>query len=431
MRVLLKMAFKDIRILLGDKVGVFFVLFFPILMALLMGTVFGGSGGGKPTGITVAIIDKDNSRSSREFVDALRTSESLEIFNSTEAEASEAVRRGDLNAYIVIPVGFGDSMKQFWKPQPELNIGMDPSRTAQSWLLQGLMTQAWYQQMAKSFMDPKQYLDIIDQAGKDIEASSSLSGAEKLIYTSFFSAIRSFLSNATLTNGSGTNGSGTNNSTPFQPVNIKQVAVTRPGKSPASAFEVTFPSGILWGIIGAVASFAVTLVRERREGTWTRLRVAPISLTMILAGKAAACFITSVGVATVLIMVSQMPVFGVHVSDPLKLALAMICTALCFVGITMLMSAAGRTEQGVSGMSWGVLMIMAMFGGCTIPLFVMPGWMQMASNFSPVKWGIYAFEGAIWRGFSYAEMALPCLILLAVGAATFAAGIVMLKRSEL
>jgi ABC-2 type transport system permease protein len=48
--------------------------------------------------------------------------------------------------------------------------------------------------------------------------------------------------------------------------------------------------------------------------------------------------------------------------------------------------------------------------------------MQAIGNVSPVKWGILALEGAIWRGFGPAEMILRCAILLAIGAGGFALG---------
>ncbi len=57
-----------------------------------------------------------------------------------------------------------------------------------------------------------------------------------------------------------------------------------------------------------------------------------------------------------------------------------------------------------------------------VPLFAMPRWMLAVSNLSPVKWAILAMEGATWRGFSPAEMALPCGVLLAVGFLTFTIG---------
>jgi ABC-2 type transport system permease protein len=48
--------------------------------------------------------------------------------------------------------------------------------------------------------------------------------------------------------------------------------------------------------------------------------------------------------------------------------------------------------------------------------------MVSASHLSPIKWAILAYEGAIWRGFTAADMVLPVAILLTVGALAFALG---------
>jgi len=52
------------------------------------------------------------------------------------------------------------------------------------------------------------------------------------------------------------------------------------------------------------------------------------------------------------------------------------------------------------------------------------------SHFSPVKWGIYSMEGAIWRGFSWVEMLVPCAVLVSIGAVFFVLGVFLLKRRE-
>jgi ABC-2 type transport system permease protein len=48
--------------------------------------------------------------------------------------------------------------------------------------------------------------------------------------------------------------------------------------------------------------------------------------------------------------------------------------------------------------------------------------MSTASGVSPAKWAILAFEGALWRGLSPAEMALPLGLLLAIGAGGLSLG---------
>ena len=60
----------------------------------------------------------------------------------------------------------------------------------------------------------------------------------------------------------------------------------------------------------------------------------------------------------------------------------------------------------------------------------MPDWMKSVSHFSPVKWAILSFEGATWRGFSYAELLVPCSIMLALGVVLFIAGSKLLKLED-
>jgi ABC-2 type transport system permease protein len=108
--------------------------------------------------------------------------------------------------------------------------------------------------------------------------------------------------------------------------------------------------------------------------------------------------------------------------------MAGICVILCFVGIMMFVCTLGKTEQSVGAAGWAIMMVMAMLGGGMMPLVFMPKWMQTVGTISPVRWGIYALEGAIWRHFSFTEMLMPCGVLLVIGAVFFAVGATILGR---
>ena len=114
--------------------------------------------------------------------------------------------------------------------------------------------------------------------------------------------------------------------------------------------------------------------------------------------------------------------FGVRPTSWPLLAAAVLAAAAAFTGIMMVLSVLGGTEQSASGAAWATLLVVALLGGGMVPLFVMPRWMLTASGVSPAKWAILAFEGALWRGFSPAEMALPLGLLLAIGAAGLVLG---------
>ncbi|MBN1211636.1 MAG: ABC transporter permease, partial [candidate division Zixibacteria bacterium] len=115
---------------------------------------------------------------------------------------------------------------------------------------------------------------------------------------------------------------------------------------------------------------------------------------------------------------------------PGVLAISLVAASLCFVGVTMMVSVIGKTEEAVGGAGWGILLVMAMVGGGMLPLMFMPNWLRTISHISPVKWGILSIEGGIWRDFSYSEILLPVVILLGIGTLCFTVGVTLLTRAD-
>jgi ABC-2 type transport system permease protein len=186
---------------------------------------------------------------------------------------------------------------------------------------------------------------------------------------------------------------------------------------------------MLWGILGCIATFAISIVKERTGGTFQRLLIGPIGRAHILGGKGMACFATCVFIICIQYVGAKL-IFKTPIGNLPLFFLASLCTILSFVGFMMFISTLGRTEQSAGGAGWAALMIMAMLGGGMIPLYFMPEWLRSISHISPVKWGIYALEGAIWRNFSFVEMAKPCLILLMFGLISFLLGVYTLSRQQ-
>src|SRR6185369_8720732 len=122
-----------------------------------------------------------------------------------------------------------------------------------------------------------------------------------------------------------------------------------------------FPQGILWGLIGAVMSFAVGLANERTGGTLLRLRAAPLSPAGLLAGKGLGGFLGLLICQGVLLGVAAL-LFGVRPTSVPLLLLAMLCIAVCFTGLMLFIATLGRNEQAVSGAGWALLMPMTLVG---------------------------------------------------------------------
>ncbi len=425
------LAFKDLRLLLRDKFGLFWLLVFPILMALFFGSIFSGVGSsGGRAAMKVAVVDQDQTEMSAAFVDHLDSSSALEIIRPSADSARLLVKRGKAVAFLIVRPGFGNLYNVFSGDTcTTLIAGIDPARRAEGGYLQGLIMEAWFSQIHGFFTEPSQGRLLISEAVDSIDGRGTLSRGTS-VFRNFLGQLDTFLAEVdtgALSHQAKEDSVGTAGM--MGGPRIAREDVFRETIGPRTAWEITFPQAILWALIGCSAAFAITVVTERTSGTLTRLRMAPISRAHILAGKGAACFFAAVLDCFLLILLGKI-LFGVRTPDPVCLLLAIVCTAFCFTGLMMLISVMGKTEQAVSGAGWAILLVFSMIGGGMVPLVFMPKWMLAVSHFSPVKWGIYSLEGAIWRGFGVSEMIMPLVILTAVGLVTFAIGVIIFRKTD-
>jgi ABC-2 type transport system permease protein len=441
MRNVFTIAMKDLRLLWRDKFGMFWVLVFPILMAVFFGSLMSGMQQRSPVRIT--LVDEDQTDLSRSFVEKLKQSTAVAVVEldaqvkpsnenaksddqpqkqQTIDDARGSVRNGRVAAYVRLAQGFGES--GIVPNAGKVEIGVDPARLVEAGLLQGVVMEAAYAPMRDMFTQPakmksqaSKWLSELDDAGDwPADKQGELAALKTLLKS--YDSFAEFMGDETLAKNS-----------PFSTGKPEIVEVAGERKGPTTGYEISFPQSITWGIFGCVSAFAMSLVQERILGTYLRLRVAPVTRAEILGGKGMACFLSCCIVSIFLLALGRLA-FGIRVLDPLKLAVAIVASSACFVGLMMFTSVLGRTERAVAGSVWAVLMPLAMLGGSMVPQIAMPQWMQTAGSISPVKWTILSLEGAIWRDLPWSEMLNASGILLAMGAVFYAIGLVVLLRYD-
>jgi ABC-2 type transport system permease protein len=409
----LALAGKDLRLLVRNRAALFFSLGWPVLIATFFGLIFGG--GGERGRIHVGAVDEDGTPASVALLTRLAATEGVQVTPLGRAEAEARVQSGKLTAAVMVPKGYAEAEGRLFSGAPrKLELAVDPSRTAEAAMLEGILTGAAMQSMQDLFSGGEPAERMVDTALADLEAAPA--GPRRTSTERFLGELRTFFGTGASAGGRGATGAGG-----WKPLEIEKRSLRADRVGPASAFDVTFPQGIIWGVIGCALGFALSLVQERTRGTLTRLRAAPLSAGHVLAGKALACFTAIAAVEALLLAVGRFG-FGVRPASWGLAAAAAASVAICFVGIMMLVAVLGKTEQSASGLGWAIMMPLTMLGGGMVPLFAMPAWMQAAGTVSPVKWGILALEGAIWRGFTPAQLAGPCAVLVLVGIAGFTVG---------
>lgn len=431
-------AIKDLRILVSDKGSVFWVMVFPLIYALFFGAIFSQGGGGSASKMNIAVIDNDQSQLSETFINKLDGIEGLQVDTATITldSATSRVRLGKLTAFVVIKKGFGE-MTSMFASQPTLQIGIDPSRRAEEGFLKGMLTQASFSAQFSRYNSPGGVAGELTKLQKTVPYWNDFNDSSKGKANSILGDMIELLemvpagdTSTGLSDNSTKADSGTGqNMDKILSGRIESIPIAREYDGPRSSFDITFPSSILWGLIACAASFGVSIVQERVRGTFLRLRLAPINRAHILAGKGLACFMTSLAICVVLLCVGIF-ILGIQVSSYPILVIGILATSFAFVGIMMLISVLGKTEEAVGGAGWAILMVFAMTGGGMIPVFFMPGWLRAISDFSPVKWGILSLEAGIWRDFSYTEMMLPAGILVGIGLAGYMIGVYILSKAD-
>ncbi len=437
MNQVLVMAIKDLRLLFRDKLGAFFIIGFPILMGLFFGMVMGGpSSAGAQSKIKIAMVDLDQSEVSGEFVRFMAAHESIALAESDYDAARESVRKGQRMAMVVLEKGFGETAGVFWNQPPTIQVGVDPSRAAEAAMLQGMVMEGIGQLAGQRMTDMSSMSDTLASARDDLAADETISPGNRLLFNTFLGSLENMQKSIdALQTDSSVPSAGPVNAGGFEFAKIESIDVSRKidPKSQAgqmrqlkSKWDISFPQAMMWGVLACVAGFAISIARERTQGTMMRLQIAPITRSQILMGKALACFLSVILVVAFMIGLGMF--LGMRPGNYWMLAIAALCVATCFTGIMMIMSNLGKTEQSVNGAGWAISMVMAMIGGAMIPVMFMPQFMQKLSYLSPIKWAILAVEGAVWREFSVAEMMLPCGILLVTGLVGMAVGTAILTR---
>lgn len=407
MNAIFAIAIKDLRLLLRNRSTMFFTFVWPILIAVGFGLMFGGDG--ERAKLRVLVADHDHSEASQALVAGLVALDSVTVERAERTAATEQVKHGRAIALIEIPGGFGVASERLFYGEPAIvQVLIDPSRKAETGMLEGLLMQVASQDMARKMSRTSKDSTWLQSARRD---AAQMPDGERQRFNTFFDALERLPSTQPTTTSDTV-------APAWQPLKVQAQSLQSDRQGPRNPFAITFPQGMLWGMIGALMGFASGFAQEREHGTWLRLRTGPMGASRLMASKALAALIALVVVQVLLLLLAWL-LFGLTAESLPALWLVVAASAWAFTGMMLLIASTGRTVQGVSSAGWAALMPLTMLGGGMIPSIAMPAWMATISAFSPVNWALRSLEGAIWRGYAWSDYLGPVSGLVLLGAVAF------------
>ena len=453
MRAIWAMAIKDLVVLIRDKAGFFFVFVFPVLFGILFGLIMSAQGGGnEPRGVGLVIVDQDQSEASARLIGLLESNERVAITTIEEFEEARArVAAGNAEpAMLVIPEAFGERVEgMFFDGTAEIELIMDPARAMERGVVQGAVTSAAYAAMFDSFTDQETARRTLARAKQSLGDIEDLNPADRLVFSTFLNGFEGLVNRMDELPDASSASDGSEDSSQdesattaagpaFEPVRVAVTSITDlapegaetlPKRKRVSAFAITFPQAVAWGLLGCVIGFGASLVEERKQGTMRRLALSPMRRSGVLAGKALGSLLVCTSAQVVILLIGVIA-FGVRPNSWPLLAVAVISSSIGFVGLAMLLASLFKSQAAAEGVSRAALILLALVGGAGIPLAFMPEIVREFASVSPFKWAIMALEGAIWRDAGLGTVLSSSAILVVGGVVFFTIGAAMFRMER-
>lgn len=133
---------------------------------------------------------------------------------------------------------------------------------------------------------------------------------------------------------------------------------------------------------------AMSVAREREQGTFDQLLVTPFRPLDIMAGKALPSMFVGIVQATCVLLVAQLWFHIPFAGSYLTLFIGLLMFLLAAVGIGLLLSAVAATMQQAMLYSMLLILPFSLLSGLATPISNMPRALQFLTSFNPLRYAI-------------------------------------------
>jgi ABC-2 type transport system permease protein len=363
---------KEFRQISRDKRSLGVILFIPLFLLVMFGYAISLDVRNIPTGV----MDLENSKESRAFLQVFENSEYFDVreYLHSYSQIDELLKGGEIKVALVIPRDF---TRKLWRDKTcEVQMLLDGSNPTEASTVLG-------------------YLEVISQS-----------------HTAKINANLSFA------------GDGTPGSLDFRP---------RVWYNPELRSSVFLVPGLITLIlvISAVVSTALSIVREKETGTMEQILVSPLRPLELVVGKTIPYIFISLISAIGVLGVSYL-LFGVTIRGSyLLLLLVMLLFLLSCLGLGILISTISATQQVAFTLAVLITVLPSfLLSGFVFPIRNMPWIIQAITYLVPARYVLEALRGIIIKGSGLLSFWPAVLGLVVFSAATLALSTFRLRRTS-
>jgi ABC-2 type transport system permease protein len=378
---------KELIILLRDRGGLAILFLMPMAMITIMAIIQDAPFRDyQELKIPLILANKDTSTLGRTITEGLRSSKIFDITLSDkdENELKQSVKGGDFEIGIVIPenatallnakvngfvsgklsaVGLGDSVKtdtSAAKGNIDLIIFFAPD-TKKSFKASVLST-------LKQFTSKLETQTLLDYFTRELSKDGNLPAGQ--------------------------------NNKIDELVNFREVnTVETPEETlQLNSVQHNVPAWTIFGMFFIVISLAGSIIKERDDGSYTRILTMPGSYGTVMAGKVTAYLVICLIQCLLMLLVGifilprlGLPTLVIGNSLP-AVGLIAVCCGMAATGYGIFIGTLFNTHQQSSTFGAVSIVILAALGGIWVPVYVMPESIRLLAELSPLYWSLNAFH---------------------------------------
>ncbi|MDR3491408.1 MAG: ABC transporter permease [Gammaproteobacteria bacterium] len=180
--------------------------------------------------------------------------------------------------------------------------------------------------------------------------------------------------------------------------------------------------------IGCLAVTAMSIAREREQGTFEQLLVSPLTTGYIMLGKTVPALLIASVQATIILLAAiwiyRIPFQG----SVLLLYITLLCYGISLSGIGLLISSLSSTQQQAFLGIFAFMMPSVMLSGYVSPIENIPEPLRSLTWFNPIRHFIVISKGIYLKGFDFALVWHDLWPLIIIAFLTMSSAYVIFKK---
>jgi ABC-2 type transport system permease protein len=181
-------------------------------------------------------------------------------------------------------------------------------------------------------------------------------------------------------------------------------------------------------MMGTLMLTALSVAREREQGTFDQLLVTPFRPSEIMAGKAIPNMVIGLGQSTTILLVAQFWFRIPFVGSFLVLYAGLGLFLMAAVGMGLFVSSISKTMQQAMLYAFLLVMPFALLSGFTTPFSSMPDVLQTVMVINPLRYALDITKRVYLEGAGFVNLLPDFIPLVAIGLVTLSGAAWLFRR---